>query len=214
MVGVFGNSQKVSGDLWGIGLGGGQQLGEGRTGGKSPPSQTPAGWWGCAGASALCSGVFWRSLVPLHFAAQAKLMVGWAEQAGTAPGRRRPRPEPLSAELEVTGCPGSWGGVGSSASCSPSPVEAQCSPRRSALWPPQPCLRTALLAEGLVSAWPPAPHSPTVPLAELPGGVGPVPEEPLAAGLPRGAGRVPRGLDGVAESRLSGGRWRGGSEAG
>lgn len=41
MVGVFGNSQKVSGDLWGIGLGGGQQLGEGGTGDKSPPLPDP-----------------------------------------------------------------------------------------------------------------------------------------------------------------------------
>ncbi|XP_047631006.1 two pore channel protein 2 isoform X5 [Phacochoerus africanus] len=38
----------------------------------------------------------------------------------------------------------------------------------------------------------------------LPGGVGPVPEEPLAAGLPRGAARVPGGLDRVTQSRLSG----------
>lgn len=53
MVGVFGNSQKVSvytlfsvsGDLWGVGLAGKQQLGEGRTGDESAP-QTPAVWWG------------------------------------------------------------------------------------------------------------------------------------------------------------------------
>ena len=44
--------------------------------------------------------------------------------------------------------------------------------------------------------------------------MGPVPEEPLAAGLPRSAGRVSRGLDRVAESGLPGGRWCGGSEAG
>ncbi|XP_057409419.1 two pore channel protein 2 isoform X3 [Balaenoptera acutorostrata] len=41
---------------------------------------------------------------------------------------------------------------------------------------------------------------------ELPGWVGPVSEEPLAAGLPRGAARVSRGLDRVAEPRLSGAR--------
>ncbi|KAM5224979.1 two pore channel protein 2 isoform 4-T7 [Hipposideros larvatus] len=39
---------------------------------------------------------------------------------------------------------------------------------------------------------------------ELPGWVGPVPEEPLAAGLPFRADRVSHGLDGVAEPRLSG----------
>lgn len=44
--------------------------------------------------------------------------------------------------------------------------------------------------------------------------MGPVSEEPLAAGLPRGAARVSRGLDRVAEPHLSGGRWRGDSEGG
>ena len=56
------------------------------------------------------------------------------------------------------------------------------------------------------------PRSAAVCLAELPDRVGPVPEEPLAAGLPCGAGCVSPGLDRVAESRLPGGGWSGGSE--